>query len=137
MLSKQGFSPASVPSAGMYVQLRDSGQLHVGGDIIEAMGELKPAEIRRVRAVVAAVPGLRVAEATISVPRLEDDDPTRIFDINPMVRLDIYHRPWEGKPFDAAGAGFPGGDVAELAKFLESSPEKFHYDSAKWASDLS
>lgn len=104
MLSKQGFSPASVPSAGMYVQLRDSGQLHAGGDIIEAMGELKPAEIRRIRTVVATVPGLRVAEATISVPRLEEDDPMRIFDINPTVRLDIYHRPWEGKPFDAAGA---------------------------------
>src|SRR5699024_8261309 len=104
MLSKQGLSPTSIPSVGMYVQLRESGQLHTGGDIAEAFGELLPAEIRRIRSVVTTVPGLRIAETVVSVPRLEEDDPIRIVDINPTVWLDIYHRPWEGEAFDASGA---------------------------------
>lgn len=104
MLSKQGLSPSSIPSVGMYVQLRESGQLHTGGDIVEAFDELLPAEIRRIRSVISTVPGLRIAEAVVSVPRLEEDDPIRVVDINPTVRLDIYHRPWEGKAFEAAGA---------------------------------
>lgn len=104
MLSKQGLSPSSIPSVGMYVQLRESGQLHTGGDIVEAFGELLPGEIRRIRSVVTTVPGLRIAEAVVSVPRLEEDDPIRVVDINPTVRLDIYHLPWEGKAFEAADA---------------------------------
>jgi len=104
MLSKQGLSPTSIPDRGMYVQLRTSGQLRSGGDLIEAFGELEPAEIRKIRTVVGAVPGLRVAEVTVSVPRLEEDDPFRIVDLNPTVRLDIYREPWEGSPFDAAAA---------------------------------
>src|SRR5699024_12869874 len=101
---KQDLSSASIRGRGKDVQLRTSGQLHAGGDLIEALGEVEPAEIRKMRTVAGAVPGLRVAEVTVSVPRLEEDDPFRVVDLNPTVRLDIYREPWEGAPFDAAAA---------------------------------
>src|SRR5699024_10342534 len=47
MLSKQDLSPTSIPGRGMYDQLRTSGQLRSGGDLIEAFGELEPAKIRK------------------------------------------------------------------------------------------
>jgi D-alanine-D-alanine ligase-like ATP-grasp enzyme len=67
-LSRAGYTPTSVPDAGVTVFLRDKSNRHAGADIIDTTESVHPTYKAVVERAVACIPGMLVCGADVVIP---------------------------------------------------------------------
>ena len=96
-LSQAGMSTESVPLAGTRVFLRQTSNIHTGGDALDATDSLSETERQQIEQAARAVPGLRVAGLDVLLDRSEHGGETAcILEINTNPMTSMHHFPWEG-----------------------------------------
>lgn len=103
-LKQQGLSPQDVPAAGQRIYIRQTSNLHTGGDAIDATDEISDKEREFIERAATAVPGLRVGGLDVLLPRGGKGEAPAVIEMNRSTGLRGHHLPWEGKPRDVAGA---------------------------------
>src|SRR5699024_5755446 len=104
VLAGQEMRASSVPDAGRRVFLRNTLNLHFGGDAVEAAGEITAEEMQVMERVAQAVPGAGVLGIDALVPRERGDGGIGVIELNGAPLISMHHFPWEGEPVDIAGA---------------------------------
>lgn len=112
VLARQRMRASSVPGTGLRVFLRNTLNLHVGADAVEAAAEISAEEMQVMERVAQAVPGAGVLGIDALVPRKEEDGGLGIIELNGAPLISMHHFPWEGRQVDVAAAivtaMFPG-----------------------------
>jgi len=104
VLAGQGLRASSVPDADQRVFLRNTLNLHFGGDAVEASGEITAEEMQVMERVAQAVPGAGLLGIDALVPRGSADGGIGIIELNGAPLVSMHHFPWEGEPVDVAAA---------------------------------
>ncbi|WP_157612507.1 hypothetical protein [Ruania albidiflava] len=82
VLARQRMRASSVPGTGLRVFLRNTLNLHVGADAVEAAAEISAEEMQVMERVAQAVPGAGVLGIDALVPRKEEDGGLGIIELN-------------------------------------------------------
>ncbi len=103
-LADQDLTVDSVPAPGQGIRLRETSNIHTGGDAIDATHELTPAERDFVIGAAAALEGVRLAGFDVLLARDRVGTDPYILEVNASPMLAMHHFPLRGRPRDAAGS---------------------------------